>query len=126
MGAADAERIEVDRKPKKKSIDITVDSGAGASCWTQGLLKKVPMQSRAKGVRFRAANGAELQYLGTKNIKFKVGGEDRVCDMKFHVTDTTKPLGGARGRFRQVVHRERRDWQEGHVEGARRNICLRR
>lgn len=76
--AADAVRIEVDRKPKRKNIEITVDSGAGANCWPQGLLQKVPMQPKAKGVRFRAANGTELKYYGTKNIQFMLGGGDGV------------------------------------------------
>ena len=87
--------MDVDEKPKMKSIEITIDSGAGASCWPQNLLKKVPMQPKARGVRFKAANGTELKYHGTKNIKFQANGKGGVCDMKFHVTDTTKPLASA-------------------------------
>ena len=92
---AKVERMDVDEKSKMKSVEITIDSGAGASCWPQNLLKKVPMQPKAKGVRFKAANGTELKYHGTKNIKFQTNGEGGVCDMKFHVTDTTKPLASA-------------------------------
>lgn len=84
--AAEVERMEVDEKPKMKSIDITINSGAEASCWPQELRKKVPMQPNAKGVRFRAANKAELKYHRTQNIMFQVDGGGEVCDMKFYVT----------------------------------------
>ena len=54
-------------------------------------------------MRFRAANGTELEYYGTKKVKFypsdgrKKNGDkvDDVCEMNFHVTDTTKPLAAA-------------------------------
>jgi hypothetical protein len=80
---------------KTQSVQITLDSGAGASCWPQKLLPKVPIQEKDKGVRFRAANGTELKYYGTKHIKFKVGSNGGVGELKFHVTDTTKPLASA-------------------------------
>ena len=80
---------------KTKTVQITLDSGAGASCWPQKLLPKVKMQAKDKGVRFRAATGTEMQYLGTKRIKFKVGSDGGVGELKFHVTDTTKPLASA-------------------------------
>ena len=88
------EKMMVDKGAKVKKVEITVDSGAGASCWPEKLLKKVPMMAKDKGVRFKAANGTELKYHGTKNIKFQVGGKG-MCDMRFHVTDTTKPLASA-------------------------------
>ena len=47
------------------------------------------MKEKDKGVSFKAANGTELNYYGTKNIKFQ---SEVICDMKFHVTDTKKPL----------------------------------
>jgi hypothetical protein len=54
------------------------------------------MGPKVKGVRFRAANGQELKYYGTKSIKFYPEGHDQgLCDMGFHVTDTTKPLAAA-------------------------------
>ena len=87
------QKMEVENDPKTKAIEITVDSGAGASCWPAKLLKKIPMKEKDKGVRFKAANGTELKYYGTKNIKFQ--SEGGICDMKFHVTDTTKPLASA-------------------------------
>jgi hypothetical protein len=89
------EPMMVDEAPKTKKIEITVDSGAGASCWPSRLLKKVPMMAKDKGVRFRAANGTELKYYGTKNIQFQATGGEGICDMRFHVTDTTKPLASA-------------------------------
>ena len=87
--------MDLDEKPKTKTVQITLDSGAGASCWPQNLLKKIPMHAKDKGLRFKAANGTELKYHGTKNVKFRVDGNDGVCELKFHVTDTTKPLASA-------------------------------
>ena len=46
-------------------------------------------------MRFKAANGTELKYYGTKNIKFQVEGDSGMCELKFHVADTTKPLASA-------------------------------
>ena len=89
------ERMEIDEDPKVKKVEITIDSGAGASCWPEKLLKKIPMLAKDKGVKFKAANGTELKYYGTKNIKFQASGVEGICDMKFHVTDTTKPLASA-------------------------------
>ena len=91
-------------KRRGKKVEITLDSGAGASCWPMNLWKGVPMGPKAKGVKFKAANGSELKYFGTKNVRFmptdgvkKDGGtmESGMCEMKFHVTDTTKPLAAA-------------------------------
>ena len=86
-----------------KKVEITVDSGAGTSCWPEKLLKSIPMMPKAKGVKFKAANRSELKYLGTKKIQFyptdshkREGGKaDDVCELNFHVTDTTKPLAAA-------------------------------
>ena len=89
---------------KKKSIEVTLDSGAGAGCWPSDLLKEVPMGPKVKGVRFKVANGTELKYYGTKVVRFvpddaiKQNGQkmkNDMCEMKFHVTDTTKPLAAA-------------------------------
>jgi hypothetical protein len=89
------EAMEAEDDPKTKKIEITLDSGAGASCWPRGLLKKVPLKPKMKGMRFRAANGSELKYYGTKSIRFTADGGGGECDMNFHVTDTTKPLASA-------------------------------
>ena len=59
------------------------------------MLKKVRTLAKDKGVKFRAANGAEMKYHGTKNIKFKVDSNGGLGELKFHVTDTTKPLASA-------------------------------
>ena len=87
------QKMEAENDPKTKAIEITLDSGAGASCWPAKLLKNIPMKEKDKGVRFKAAYGTEQKNYGTKNIKFQSEGE--ICDMKFHVTDTTKPLASA-------------------------------
>ena len=39
---------------------ITLDSGAGASCWPAEWMPGVPMKPKQPGVKFRAANGDEL------------------------------------------------------------------
>ena len=78
-----------------QKIEITLDSGAGASCWPQRLLPKVPLRPKAKGMRFKAANGTELKYYGTKSIRLTAAGGGGDCGLKFHVTDTTKPLASA-------------------------------
>lgn len=81
---------------EKNKLEITLDSGAGASCWPVGLLPELPMKPRQKGVRFRAANGAELEYHGRKDVGFQTpGGGGGRCNMEFHVTNTTKPLASA-------------------------------
>ena len=87
------QKMEVQNDPKTKAIEISLDSGAGPSCWPAKLLKKITMKEKDKGVRFKAANGTEFKYYGTKNIKFQ--SEGSICDVKFHVTDTTKPLASA-------------------------------
>ena len=107
------ERMDVDgdgfetvmpKERKRKKIKITLDSGAGASCWPEKLWQHVPMGPKTKGVRFAAANGTALKYLGNKSLKFRPKdmrgkrGEQvkgAMCEMKFHVTDTTKPLAAA-------------------------------
>ena len=94
MDTFKVEKMMVDEGVTAKRIEITVDSGAGASCWPEKLSKKIPMLAKDKGVRFKAANGSELKYHGTKNIKFRAGSGG-MCEMRFHVTDTTKPLASA-------------------------------
>ena len=54
------QKMEVENGPKTNVIEITVDAGAGASCWPAKLLKKIPMKEKDKGV--------------TKNIKFQSEG----------------------------------------------------
>jgi hypothetical protein len=92
----------VDDQGKKKRGKVTVDSGAGASCWPQGWLPKVPMLPKKKGVRFVAAQGSNMEYDGRKMVKFRAlrseGGEVKkgsLSEMEFHVTDSTKALASA-------------------------------
>ena len=65
----------VEEEPKVGSVEITIDSGAGAGFWPAKLLKRIPLLAKDKGVRFKAANGTDLRYYGTKNIKFQAKGE---------------------------------------------------
>lgn len=48
-------------------MEVTLDSGAGASCWPEECADGPEVQSR--GAKFWTANGAELKYHGTNNIK---------------------------------------------------------
>ena len=109
VGVSAVKGVEVDggwrtKVQKGKPVKVTLDSGAGASCWPEKLLRSAPLQPKTKGVRFAAANGTELRYLGNKDVKFvprnrisKEGAEVRegACNLRFHVTDTTKPLASA-------------------------------
>ena len=85
-------------KEKEDKFSITLDSGAGASCWPVSLMPEVEMKPKQPGIRFRAANGEELKYFGRKRIGFRPVGErlgKSECSMEFHVTNTTKPLASA-------------------------------
>ena len=83
---------------KGDKFSITLDSGAGASCWPVSLMKEVEMKPKQPGIRFRAANGEELKYFGRKRIGFRPVGEksgNNECNVEFHVTNATKPLASA-------------------------------
>jgi hypothetical protein len=89
----------------RKNTEIALDSGVGASCWPESLLKETPMGPKVKGAKLKAANGSELKYHGTKKVRFwpkdgvKRGGgkvkEEDACETQPHVTDATKPLAAA-------------------------------
>ncbi len=53
------------------------------------------MKPKLKGVRFRAANGEDLRYRGSKDIQFRPGGGGATCSMEFRVTNSTKSLASA-------------------------------
>lgn len=55
------------------SVEVTLDTGAGASCWPKGLLPNFPTGPKDKGAKFVAANGQPLQYLGNKEVHFRPG-----------------------------------------------------
>ena len=83
---------------EEDKFSITLDSGAGASCWPVGMMQDVEMKPKQPGIKFRAANGEELKYFGRKRIGFRPAGEKsgkNGCNMEFHVTNTTKPLASA-------------------------------
>lgn len=90
--------MAVEAGGKKSKFQITLDSGAGASCWPVEWMPEVPMKPKLPGVKFRAANGEELEYFGRKDIGFcPVDGKEKgnKCSMEFHVTNATKPLASA-------------------------------
>ena len=65
IGKVEAMDVDSGTKGNKgKSIKITLDSGAGASCWPEKFWKSIPMNPKTKGVKFSAANGTELKYGG--------------------------------------------------------------
>ena len=79
-------------------FQITLDSGAGASCWPAEWMPDVPMKPKHPGVKFRTANGDELEQFGRKDIGFCLmdgNGKGGNCSMEFHVTNATKPLASA-------------------------------
>ena len=85
-------------EPPTNKFQITLDSGAGASCWPAEWMPDVPMKPKQPGVKFRAANGDELEYFGRKDIGFcplDGNGKCGKCSMEFHVTNATKPLASA-------------------------------
>lgn len=99
----DDAKMKASRGREAKSVEITLDSGAGASCWPEKLMRSIPLGPKARGTKFKTANGAELRYYGTKRVTFApTDGVSRDgskmanrCEMGFHVTDTTKPLAAA-------------------------------
>jgi hypothetical protein len=50
---------------------ITLDSGAGVNVWPEGLLQQVPMMPKDPRLKMTAANGSNIENLGTKLIKFR-------------------------------------------------------
>ena len=124
------QKMEAENDPKTKAIEITLDSGGGASCWPAKLLKKITMKEKDKGVRFKAANGTEPKYYGTKNIKFQSEGDLR-HEVPRHRHDEALGITGrdcedgeprsAGGRPGQVAHRERGDRQEDPPPGVGRH-----
>ncbi len=69
--------VKVGGVDKGQMIQITLDSGAGASCWPAELLPEVPMKPKLKGVRFRAPSGEDLRYRGSKDICLAQAGRGR-------------------------------------------------
>ena len=50
---------------------ITLDSGAGVNVWPEGMLPEVAVMPKREGLRMTAANGTEIENLGTKLVRFK-------------------------------------------------------
>ncbi len=68
---------------KKGFLQITVDSGAGASCWPAELMPEVPLKTKQRGVRFQAANGEDLRYHGRKTFTSSRPVEDHRATWSF-------------------------------------------
>ena len=50
---------------------ITLDSGAGVNVWPEELLPNIPMMAKDPGLRMTAANGTQIENLGTKVVEFR-------------------------------------------------------
>lgn len=62
-----------DGKGTRKSVDVTLGSGARARCWPEKLMRSVPMPPTPRGRKLRTAN--ELKHDGTENINVGFGGD---------------------------------------------------
>ena len=74
---------------------ITIDSGAAESVMPKSMLPKEPLregEAKKSGVRYVAANGAKMDNLGEKRVKFRSPGDKKVNGITFQVTDVAKPL----------------------------------
>ena len=60
---------------EKVAGSIVVDSGASEHVMPKGMLENVKMLAKNPGVRFRAANGQEMDYHGRKEVKFIPRGQ---------------------------------------------------
>jgi hypothetical protein len=102
-GIEDKKAIDVDTRQKELHMCQSIlDSGAGVSCWPKASMKDMLMKPKQKGIRFKVANGTELEHLGKKEIHFQPTAfqndkavREGMCNMEFHVTDSTKPLASA-------------------------------
>jgi hypothetical protein len=101
----DVNTVEVNNVKAKKMTkrgEITLDSGAGASCWPDSWLNNVEIKPKKPGVKFIGAEGSEMMYKGRKGIRFRaLRSEDgkiakgSLSEMEFHVTNSTKALASA-------------------------------
>ena len=49
----------------------TFDSGAGVNVWPQGRREDIPVMPTRSELRMCAANGTEIQNLGSKIVQFR-------------------------------------------------------
>ena len=74
---------------------VTIDSGAAESVMPKGMLDWEPLvegEAKRMGVKYVAANGAEMENYGEKKTRFRREGLSGINDMLFQVTDVGKPL----------------------------------
>ena len=72
--------------------EITVDSAADESCWPRGCGDAFAVRPSNKKLRLRAANGAEMEHDGEKEITFRQEGVEGVMSLNFQVTEVKKAL----------------------------------
>ena len=61
----------------------------------KGLLPNEPVrdgEAKRHGVKYVAANGARMDNLGEKKVKFKRMGSDEANGITFQITEVSKPL----------------------------------
>ena len=74
---------------------ITIDSGAAESVMPKDILINEPVvevYAKKSGVKYVAANGARMENLGEKRVRFKKSGGDTLSSITFQITDVGKPL----------------------------------
>jgi hypothetical protein len=88
------EIMQVEEKHEEVEVEITVDSGAGASVWPRKLRGGGKLRPKNK-MRFEAANGTNIENYGQKMVKFEPTekeGKVGLCGLNFNVADVKKPL----------------------------------
>ena len=72
--------------------DITIDSAADESCWPRDCGGAFEVRPSEKKLRLRAANGAEMQHDGEKDVTFRPDDSTGVLGLTFQVTEVKKAL----------------------------------
>ena len=86
---------------------VTIDSGAAESVISRGMLEGEPLvegEAKIVGVKYVAADGANVDNNGKKRIRFRKEGLSGISDMLFQVTD--------------VLHREQQQRPEDPADGG--------
>ena len=83
-------KMEVVNDSKTKAIQITVDSG---ELLAREVAQEHPHEGEGQGCQVQGSEWDGAQVLRHEEHQVPVEGE--ICDMKFHVTDTTNPWASA-------------------------------
>ncbi len=115
--------VEVGTQSCKKVEIITLDSRAGASCWPENLLKSDPMGPNVKGVKFNAANEAELKYYVGKKVRFcPRAPREAEARLRGACAMRTSTLPTQRSLAQEQLRREDPERRPGDLEGKRWDV----